>query len=587
MVGSVVGCGVALVLALLFCRRRQERTKAGGRGSAGGGNQLSLGLLQGDNGIGAAGATIQAGSGQPVPTPAYWSVPEGQGVTPHYRPPASRTSESVVGGSPHGTGTGTGTSEVHTSTGGDSTGTDTTTFCTDVSSASNASSTNEYTRWTSTDSCETSTTEEVVAFDAAMIKRVTNNFDDSIKADEGSFGTVFHATLPDGREVAIKVLKPPRKGKKTKRGAEKYTGEASFRREVQVLGKYRHPNIVALLGHCLTDGGATLLGPSRARRPCLVYEWLDGQSLRRRLMPPKAPGAEGGYSQASFLGHDTTQLRLQEPSLTWRERLLVASDVARGLEFLPSVADPPIVHQDVKTANIMLNVSASTLAFSSTSSTGSNDSRGRGRGGRPTYTYCFGVKMRAGQLIAKLADFGTARATPQLAYGEHASTEVVVGTGPYIAPETYQLGQVSAKTDAYAFGVVLLELLTGRPPSDKTSRLSVADKMAVVLDDPEKLLPAVLDKQAGEWRLEAALRLADVARRCLEHHNSRRCTVADVRPELDALVGRGARPNPTSGVLPGAAHVSTSSTRTESTRKSWFGTGKRSRTGGRANANAK
>ena len=61
--------------------------------------------------------------------------------------------------------------------------------------------------------------------------------------------------------------------------------------------------------------------------------------------------------------------------------------------------------------------------------------------------------------VAKLADFGTVRIVPELAVAGHMTTRNVIGTGPYMPPEYTFAGHVSAKTDTFAFGTVLLELL--------------------------------------------------------------------------------------------------------------------------------
>ena len=222
----------------------------------------------------------------------------------------------------------------------------------------------------------------------------TNNFHATNKLDEGSFGAVFKGRIGD-QGVAIKRLTAARAAKDRERGESKYSGAATFRREAEVLGKYRHPNIVSLLGHCMGHSA-----------PCLVYEFMEGSALSVRLRP------RGGTALAP---------------LTWDDRVTVASDVARGLSFLHR-QEPPLIHQDIKSANILL--------------------RGSGT-----------------SLVAKLADFGTIRILEVHWEESHHSTMQLVGTTPYMPYEYSQSGHVSAKTDAFAFGVVLLEMITGRPPA--------------------------------------------------------------------------------------------------------------------------
>ena len=320
---------------------------------------------------------------------------------------------------------------------------------------------------------------KAVEFSLAQIEEATDNFSARCKLDEGAFGAVYRGKMrPSGRLVAIKVLKPEAATAVVPEKAKEYAGAGGFRKELKVLSKYRHQNIVGLLGFCLTsdtDDGAA----APAAKQCLVFEFMAGGSLKKRLGDKAA--------------------------LAPQQRFDIASDVARGLEFLHVSADPPIIHQDIKSDNILL-------------------------------------AEIGGRLVAKVADFGTARYAPQLLVeGQtHHSTGIVVGTKPYMPPE-YSMGRVSEKTDAYAFGVVLLELLTGRPPFDYSQGVQLAMKLLAPLSDAEGNLPSLLDKRLGRkgaWPLPRAIALGRIARRCIDPVAADRCTVAAVLPGLDALAGR-------------------------------------------------
>ena len=100
------------------------------------------------------------------------------------------------------------------------------------------------------------------------------------------------------------------------------------------------------------------------------------------------------------------------------------------------------------------------------------------------------------------------------------------------------MGQVSDKTDTFAFGVVLLELLTAKPPSNTDTGEFLHAELSLVVEEAPQQLPPLLDRRACEWPLEKALALAAIAKRCLEMTARKRCVVADVLPELDAIAGR-------------------------------------------------
>lgn len=104
--------------------------------------------------------------------------------------------------------------------------------------------------------------------------------------------------------------------------------------------------------------------------------------------------------------------------------MMIAAGAAKGLEYLHNEADPPVIYRDLKCANILL-----------------------GEGFHP-----------------KLSDFGLAKFGPT-GDKSHVSTRVM-GTHGYCAPEYMATGKLTVKSDIFSLGVVLLELVSGRPAMD-------------------------------------------------------------------------------------------------------------------------
>ena len=156
---------------------------------------------------------------------------------------------------------------------------------------------------------------------------------------------------------------------------------------------------------------------------------------------------------------------------------------------------------------------------------------------------------------AKLADFGLARIAPDLARESvsQINTDTRAGTPGYMAPELVMAGNVSARTDSFSFGIVLLQLLTGKPPANPVTREMVLDELADVMEDPARLQSADLDPAAGAWRIEQARATLRIAVRCTRARTAQRCEAREVVRELDELAGRAGASAAASEPAPGVA----------------------------------
>ncbi|KAM0853823.1 hypothetical protein ACQ4PT_050822 [Festuca glaucescens] len=125
------------------------------------------------------------------------------------------------------------------------------------------------------------------------------------------------------------------------------------------------------------------------------------------------------YLENNSLAHTLLGKGYSSIRFNWRVRVKIAVGIAHGLAFLHEEIRPPIIHRDIKASNILLDK----------------------------------------DLTPKISDFGLARLLPPNA--THVSTRVA-GTIGYLAPEYAVRGQVTKKSDIYSFGVLLLEIVSGR-----------------------------------------------------------------------------------------------------------------------------
>ncbi|KZV57608.1 hypothetical protein F511_03068, partial [Dorcoceras hygrometricum] len=182
--------------------------------------------------------------------------------------------------------------------------------------------------------------------------------------------------------------------------------------------------------------------------------------------------------------------------MTWATRTRVALDVARGLSYLHSL-DANVIYRDLKASNVLLD----------------------------------------SEFNAKLSDFGLARAGPN---GDrtHVSTRIV-GTKGYAAPEYIATGRLTPKCDVYSYGVVLLELLSGkRALGDENAGgadETLVDWAKPFLNDKRKMLRIMDSRLGGQYPKKDAQFLAVLVLRCLNTDPKNRPTMSEVMAVLEQL----------------------------------------------------
>jgi len=195
-------------------------------------------------------------------------------------------------------------------------------------------------------------------------------------------------------------------------------------------------------------------------RGCLVYEYMENGSLE------------------DWLFHSG-----EKDSLPWFIRFRIASEIASALHFLHTAKPEPVVHRDLKPANILLDHN----------------------------------------FVSKIGDVGLARLVPptvSCSVTEYNNT-VVVGTFFYMDPEYVRTGTLRPASDLYAFGIILLQLLTGKTPVAIVQKVQTAMKAGSFSE--------ILDKTAGEWPPKETIEFAKLALACTELRRRD-------RPDLESVV---------------------------------------------------
>ena len=236
--------------------------------------------------------------------------------------------------------------------------------------------------------------------------------------------------------------------------------EKEFWAELNTISRLHHRNLVALLGYCFQD-----------EQLFLVYEYMVNGSLDQHLHPDDARGATTAFD--------------------WKARMRCALEVAQGLEYLHSHANPTLVHRDIKSSNILFD----------------------------------------DDMQAKIADFGLSK--PVFVGHTVTVSTRVRGTHGYVDPVYLINGQPCDKNDVYSYGVVLLELITGRRAIQ--SRVGVVAWCKDFLADNDEpvmrhLLPRMVDSRISvlDYNYDQLWDVVKVAQMCVEDKQENRPSMKDV-----------------------------------------------------------
>ncbi|CAA2982498.1 receptor kinase HSL1 [Olea europaea subsp. europaea] len=267
----------------------------------------------------------------------------------------------------------------------------------------------------------------------------------------GGSGTVYKIELKNGEVLAVKKLRS-RKGKNSA-SEDQVIVDKELKTEVETLGSIRHNNIVKLYSYF-----------SSVECSLLVYEYMPNGNLWDAI--------HGG-----------------KVLLNWPARHKIALGIAQGLEYLHHDLVTPIIHRDIKSTNILLDVNYQ----------------------------------------PKVADFGIAKVL-QARGSKDSTTTVIAGTYGYLAPEYAYSSKATTKCDVYSYGVVLMELITGKKPveAEYGENKNIINWISSKVKTKEGAME-VLDKRVSESFEDEMIKVLSIAIRCS-------CRTPTVRPTMNQAV---------------------------------------------------
>lgn len=307
----------------------------------------------------------------------------------------------------------------------------------------------------------------------AELTEATENWSEKLILGRGGFGIVYKG-LWKSSVLAIKKIRYHGVVENVKKEAEIHFKQCL--NELRYLNIYRHDNILALYGYSWIDSSVA------GSEPCLIYQFMVGGSLERRL----------------HINNGTDDNGKPLKPLTFDQRLDILKGTAHGLQYLHTLNNvKPLIHTDIKPANILLD------------------------------EYC----------RPKIGDFGLARIGSSFKPIEVSS---VFGTKPYLPSEYLVYRKLSTKIDTFSFGVVLFEVLTAMKAYDKqrgTDKMFLTQFMWAMHENHEKMLKFT-DKNLDPATVSPNLyeKMMEIGFQCTEEKAQNRPEMFDVNQNIKDFI---------------------------------------------------
>ncbi|VAH40198.1 unnamed protein product [Triticum turgidum subsp. durum] len=290
-----------------------------------------------------------------------------------------------------------------------------------------------------------------------LLDQMTNGFSEDRELGRGTYGKVYLGLHTNGEKIAVKMLHPML-------GLD----DELFEKEYHNLENLQHQNVVRLVGYCnetrreyVPYNGKMVLGEVTHRALC--FEYMQNGSLN-------------DYLSDESSGHD------------WHTRYAIIKGICKGLKYLHEELEPPMIHSDLKPANVLLDENC----------------------------------------MPKIGDFGLSRLMEE----QTRITTTSVGTIGYLPPEHINGRVISNKLDIFSLGVIIIKIIAGPTGYSKSAEISSQQFIELVHRNWRNRLQAASVNALESYCIQVK-RCTEIALSCVEVDRHKRPTIGNILNELN------------------------------------------------------